>query len=177
MFLVKNPKISVMPGWVDFSDLGWTNFWLFYAFKWYRRYYWKHFISADWVYKRKFEIFSTSFVSLCFWSKIPKNLWCRHGSILQIRGENNFCDFMLSKDTEDTTEDILSVRTGYISESLRFLNNFVSLWFLVKNPKTNCDAGMGQFFRFGVKIFSVILCFQMIQKILPQTFYQCGLGI
>ena len=34
----------------------------------------------------------------------------RHGSIFQIWGEKNFGDF--SNDTDDTTEDILSLRTG-----------------------------------------------------------------
>ena len=50
VFGQKSPKKSVMPAWVDFPDLGWTIFRRFYAFKWYKRYYWRHFINADWVY-------------------------------------------------------------------------------------------------------------------------------
>ena len=72
----------------------------------------KDILSVHTRYISKSFRFIKNFVSFCFWSKIKKKLWCRHGSIFQNWGEQIFVDFMLSNDTEDTTEDILTVRTG-----------------------------------------------------------------
>ena len=87
--LLKNPTYSVMPAWVDFSDLGWNKFLWFYAFKWYRRYYQRHFINAEWVYKRKLEIFK-EFCEFVFLVKNPKKsvmpAWVKISDL----GWNNF---------------------------------------------------------------------------------------
>ena len=64
------------------------------------------------------------------WVKFS-DLW----SYFQIWGETIFGDFMLSNDTEQTNEDILSVRTGYVSKTFRFIENIVSLFFFVQNIK------------------------------------------
>ena len=114
-------------------------------------------------YMRESLRFIKNFVSLCFWSKIKKNMWCRHVSIFQIWGEQIFGEFMLWKDTEDTIEDILSVRTGYISESLNFWKNFVSLCFWSKVQKI-CDAGITKFSDFGSTNFGWFYGFKWYRK-------------
>ena len=69
----------------------------------------------------------------------------------------------------------LSVQTGFISKMLRFIENFVSLSFLSKIPQNLwCQQGLN--FRFGVKQFSVNLCYKKIQNRLLQTFDQWDWG-
>ena len=83
---------------------------------------------------------------------------------------------MVPNDTEWTTEDILSVETGYKATFYRFIENLVSLdlWAeLIKNRPYR----YGQIFRFGVKNSLLILWFQMIQNGQLKTFYQQRLGI
>ena len=60
--------------------------------------YWRHFISADWVYmyKQKLESY-WGFYEFGSLVKNPQNLWCRHGSNFQIWSEDLFGDFMLNK--------------------------------------------------------------------------------
>ena len=73
-------------------------------------------------------------------------------SNFQIWGQNNYDDFMVPCDTEQTTEDILSVETGYTATVYRFIENFVSLDFWPE--MNNFDhAGMVKLSDLGSKYF------------------------
>ena len=48
---------------------------------------------------------------------------------VQIWGQTIFCDFMVSNETEQFTEDISSVQTESIYQSLRHIENLLMLSF------------------------------------------------
>ena len=90
-------------------------------------------------------------------------------SNFQIWGSKISSDFIVPNKTEQTTEDILLVQTGYTTKIVRFFENFVSLdfWFEMKK---NLPCRYGQI---GVKTLTVILWFRMQQNGLLKTFHQC----
>ena len=99
--------------------------------------------------------FIKNFVSLCFWSKIKKNL---RGAVFQIWGEKNLL-ILCFQMTEDNIEDILSVQTEYISESLRFIKNFMSLCYWSKIKTKSVMPTWVDFSRFGVDKILLIQTF------------------
>ena len=112
-------------GITKFSDFGSTNFGWFYGFKWYRKEYWTQFICVEWVNKQKFETY-WEFCKFGFWVRNEKNLpW--YGQKFPIWGQQISFSFMVPNDTEQTTEDISSVETGYTTKIFRFIEKFVSL--------------------------------------------------
>ena len=90
-------------------------------------------------YTTKSFRFIVNFVSLDFWSKMKK---IEHAgwSNFQIWGQQIFHDFMASNDTERTTEDILSVDTGYTKNIFRFIENFVRLDFWSPQKKSTMQV-------------------------------------
>ena len=116
-------------GMVKISDFRSKDFRWFYGSKWYKTDSWRQVISRDWVYNKKFQIY-------CEFGFLVQNEKNRtFGQIFQIWGQQIFHDFMASNDTERTTEDILSVDTGYTKNIFRFIENFVRLDFW--SPKKN----------------------------------------
>ena len=64
-------------------------------------------------------------------------------------GVNFFCfDLMVATDIEWTTEDILSVKTGYKTNIFRYIENFVSLDFWSEMKKI-AHTGMVKFSDLG----------------------------
>ena len=113
-------------------------YWEYYAFKWYRTDYRRHFISADWVYKWKFEI-------LWVWSKIwdllrilwvwvfgkkfPKICDAGMGQFLDLRW-NNFGWFYAFKwSRSDHWRHLISiVQAGYIYAKVGDLLRILWVW-------------------------------------------------
>jgi hypothetical protein len=68
-----------------------------------------------------------NFVSLGFWPEMKKKKTCGYGQKFPIWGQQISFGFMVPNDTEQTTEDISSVETGYTTKIFRFIEKFVSL--------------------------------------------------
>ena len=88
-------------------------------------------------------------------------------SSFQILGQQFFWDFMIQNDTDQITEDILSLRKKYTKKNI-----ICEFGLLVENLK-NLPCPYGQNFSFKVKHFPVILWFKIIQSGLQKIFYQC----
>ena len=106
------------------------------------------------------------------WKKSAMPVW----SNFQIWGQNFSDDFIVPNDTEQTTEDILSVQTGYTTKIVKFIENFVSLDFWSEMKKI-CHADIVKFSNLVPKFFHWFFWFRIKQKGLLKTFYQCRLGI
>ena len=109
-------------------------------------------LSVETGYKATFYRFIENLVSLDLWAELIKKSTIPVWSNFQIWGKKQSVDFMVPNDTERTTEDILSVETGYKTTIYRVIENLVSLHFWSEMKKVN-HTGMVKFSDLGSRNF------------------------